>query len=279
MFDRRARSAFFVACIVLLGSSVGFNWAVHALNVYLRKLPVAMRGTFDTIPRVMGRWEAVGDDRIFDEAMIEELGTNKYLDRDYALDGDRRQAYVNLHLAYYTGMIDAVPHVPDRCFEAAGLNLKTLPQNLDLSIDQTSWLPDAGFVNLATGEPYRTVAVVNSFTGLPSTVRMPVGEFKLRTTEFESPRQPNFRVYGGYFFVANGRVTPSPGDVKAMAFKPSEKYAYYCKVQFTFGGAQATPEQFVTLVEDFLKDFLPELMLRLPDWAQVERQNATQNVP
>lgn len=57
-----------------------------------------------------------------------------------------------------------------------------------------------------------------------------------------------------------------------MAFRLSEKHAYYCKVQFTYEGTEPTPDKYLELVSDFLKDFLPELMQRLPDWAEVERR-------
>ena len=46
--------------------------------------------------------------------MVEELGTNLYLSRDY----ERRDDRVNVHVAYYTGLIDDVPHVPERCWAA-----------------------------------------------------------------------------------------------------------------------------------------------------------------
>ena len=55
-----------------------------------------------------------------DAAMVESLGTDKYLTRSYALDGDPAKGTMLLHLAYYTGMIDTVPHIPERCWGAGG---------------------------------------------------------------------------------------------------------------------------------------------------------------
>jgi hypothetical protein len=37
----------------------------------------------------------------------------------------------------------------------------------------------------------------------------------------------------------------------------------------------ATSERYVELVSDFLQGFLPELMLRLPDWQEVEQHENT----
>ena len=269
-FDRQAKAAFIVACLVLLVSGLGFEWAVQAWNVYLRKLPVDMRGTFDTIPKTLGRWERTGDDRVLDSAVIEELGTRKYLDRTYAIDGSTET--LNVHLAYYTGMIDAVPHVPDRCFVAGGFNLKSLPTNFKLEIDQEHWQVDPEFVNLQSKQPYWIADVADGYTGNFRRVRMPVGELWLRTSEFERPEYPNLRIYAGYFFIANGRIAVAPGDVKQIAFDHTERYAYYCKVQFTYAATDATPERFAELVSDLLKDLLPQLMDRLPDWAEVERR-------
>src|SRR5688500_8677595 len=142
LFDKRSKPAFVIACLVLLGSGLGFNLAVKALNVYLRKERVEMRGSFDTLPRVVGRWQAVGQDRVLDEATIEALGTNRYLVRDYALSGKRGSGLLNVQLAYYTGMIDTVPHVPERCLVAAGFNDKTLPLNLALPLNCQRWGSD-----------------------------------------------------------------------------------------------------------------------------------------
>lgn len=271
MFDHRAKAAFIVACVVLAVCGLSFRWAVGYLNLYLRKEPIEMRAPFSTIPDVIGAWRKSGEDRILDKAMVEELGTDKYLDRWFALEGGQGNTYMSVHLAYYTGMIDAIPHVPDRCMVAAGYNAKSLPENVPLSIDSSDWVPDPVHVNRRTGLPYPTVTFRHYFTGQQIMVRMPVGDMKLRITDFESEDKPDARVYAGYLFVANGRTTPTPDDVRKMAFDPSEKYAYYCKVQFNMVGSQTfTREQFVDTVSAFLKDFLPELMRCLPDWAQVE---------
>jgi hypothetical protein len=59
--------------------------------------------------------------------------------------------------------------------------------------------------------------------------------------------------------------------VRLLAFAPSERHAYYCKVQFNMvGSASFTRQQFVDAVSTFFKDFLPDLMRCLPDWAEVE---------
>jgi len=275
-FDRSARLAFILVCLVLVASGVGFTFAVQSLNVYLKKKPVPMRQHFDNISLTLGNWEAIAEGDKLSEEMVEELGTDKYLDRRYALEGEPRKGNVALHLAYYTGMIDAVPHVPDRCFVGAGLNITTPPHNVPLTISRQAWREDADLVSLATGEPYQYVTCIDDITGRVQTVRMPQGEFKLRTVEFSDKKDPGQRIFGGYFFIANGRVAHTPEDVKKLAFIKSEEYAYYCKIQLSMSGSgrQFDEERFVAMAGDFIQVLLPELMRCLPDWADVEARIA-----
>jgi hypothetical protein len=179
---------------------------------------------------------------------------------------------LNVHLAYYTGMIDAVPHVPDRCFVAGGLEPQTLSAVYPLTVDQSGWRADLGPRNVATGLPYMAVESRDAFTNQIELVRMPVGDLELRLTEFARKDQPNLKFFGGYLFIANGRATATPEDIRLLAFKASERYAYYCKVQFVYAAPGATRERFLELVSNYLSSFLPELMARLPDWQQVEAQ-------
>jgi hypothetical protein len=272
MFDRHAKPAFIAVCLLLACTWVGFTFAVEALNIYLQKYPVDMRSPFATIARTLGPWQAVGDDRVMDPAILAELGTDKYLDRVYALNGNPAEGMVNVHLAYYTGMIDAIPHVPDRCFVAAGYEKLAEPTNLPLPLDQSKWREDQQLTNHATGAPYPLVEHRSDIHGT-RVVRLPLGDWLLRTTEFKDARSAESRIYSGYLFVANGHVTPSPERVRLLAFDKSEKYAYYCKVQFTMSGRGLTPEQFLAKSADLMESLLPELMQKLPDWSEVERRD------
>ncbi len=273
-FDSRAKTAFVVACAALLLGGLGFQGAVKALNLYLKKEPVALRMPLSLISGTLGRWKAVGPDRVMDPATVETLGTSMYLNRTYAIDGKPSEASLQVHLAYYTGMIDTVPHVPDRCMVAAGLDAKTLPENILLAMDESELKPDPeGVKNLSTDQVYR-VAYHRDLMGQMVAVRMPVGDLKLRTIEFGFEKSPGTKIFGGYFFIANGRATPTPEGVKLLSFDPSEKYAYYCKVQYVYDSPKGTQEKFLELVADHLKNLLPELMRCLPDWAEVERRDA-----
>lgn len=276
LFDRRAKYAFFLACSMLVAGRVGFKAATGYLNIYLQKRPVELREHFDNISTTLGPWKMVGEGHKLSQEMVEELGTELYLDREYMREiDDRTGQRVSLHVAYYTGMIDAVPHIPDRCFVAGGFEIGVLPANYPVPLSHDGWRMDPSCVNQATGQPYETAVYRNPITGRSTLVRMPVGGFVLRTTEFNHPKMPDTRVFSGYFFIANGRTTATPEGVKLLAFRKSEEYAYYCKVQFTASGQRGfQAEQFVARAADLLQPLLPELMRCLPDWAEIEARMA-----
>ncbi len=303
LLDSGARRAFIVASAALLITGVGFRIAVNQLSIYLTKLPVDLREKFPTIPRTLNNWQAAGADRQFDAALVETLGTDEYLDRTYVWRESRnplgaatsnaspagRDAPtlpVNVHLAYYTGMIDAVPHIPDRCFAATGMARVGTPKVLDARVDSSTWQIDPdGAVHHATGKPYRTMSFPHRITGRPVTVRLPLGvtegpdgmsgSIQVRTTEFRVPERPDSRVFAGFFFIANGQMTPFPLEVRSLAFDWTDKYAYYCKVQFTMeGGRDFDHAAFEEHVGNLLNELLPEIMRCLPDWAEVEASSA-----
>lgn len=89
------------------------------------------------------------------------------------------------------------------------------------------------------------------------------------------PDSSSARIYAGYFFVANGRIAHTPEDVKLLAFKRSEEYAYYCKVQFSAAGDRDfTTEEFTSMCSDFLEVLLPDLSRCFPDWSEIESRQA-----
>ena len=272
LFDRNAKFAFVAAAITLVGMGIGFRFAVEATNAYLAKEPVDLRAQLTTIPLRLGNWRAQGEGAPFTAEVIEELGTDQYIDRRYTQSGAGESGLqMLLHITYYTGMIDAVPHVPDRCLVAGGLVPKARPKNLPLKIDDTQWVLSSEHLNQRTGKPYPVLTYYDRVTGKPVRVHMPIGDFQLRTTEFGSEANVGQRVYAGYFFIANGEIMPTPEAVRKFAFNMSSRYAYYVKVQFLLAGpADFDQDDFIEIVSGVLPDLLPELMRCLPDWVIVE---------
>jgi hypothetical protein len=285
-FQRSIVTAF-VALLVVFG--VGFATipiVIAQLEIYLRKEAVPLAADLSTIPVPLGQWTRARSgegepikDGIFGAEMLESLGTDKYLDRKYQADGE----VLIVHVAYYTGMIDDVPHVPERCWDAAGLSQSMVATIFDVKVDFPGATTDGSPINGATDRPYPRIESTDA-VGNVVPIHLPVGDadgiVRMTVTEFENVRgDPSSRQVGGYFFIANGRIAPSARDVRFMAFDPSEKYAYYCKVQLSYSGRLVTGEpddavvkRFIEAAEDLLPRLIPEVMKCLPDWPAVEER-------
>ena len=285
-FHSSIRSAF-IALIAVFGIGViAIPVVIAQLEIYLRKEAVPLVATLSSIPVPLGSWSRAKDEKgneikdgVFGAEMIESLGTEQYLDRRYESDGRT----VVVHVAYYTGMIDDVPHVPERCWDAAGLDQTMPPRIVEIPVEYRGATTDDSPLNEATGRPYPRIDTTDA-VGNPVAIHLPIGKqagvVPMTVTEFQNrPNDPSSRQVGGYFFIANGRAAPGAGDVRLLAFDPSEKYAYYCKVQLSYVDRVATGEsddaavtRFVEIAEDILPRLIPQVMKCLPDWPSVEER-------
>lgn len=281
--DRSVRNAFLAGCAALALGGVGFRVALGQLQVYLKKEPVSLREPLDSLPAALGSWKQVGKDSVFSDALIEELGTQNYLDRFYAVDGDPSKGLMQVHAAYYTGMIDAVPHIPERCWNANGLVMSGQPMVRPMQLTGKGWDPTSGPVQLGSGERYVMAEVRDSITRKTEKVALPLGKMEMTVTAFQDPRNPKATALGGYLFIANGGVTPSALAVRNLSFKLSDRYAYYCKLQFSAqlpGSPEEVLPKFDSMTAELLEQLLPHLMRCLPDWPAIERgDSASANPP
>jgi len=266
-FDRRVIGVF-VGCVVVLSvGTVAFSMGAQALQVYLRTEPVPLRRSLSLVPSSIGPWRSVRDVQ-FDATMIEQLGTPSYLTRVY-VDSEGTRRPMQLHVAYYTDQIDAIPHVPDRCLTAAGLVQRT-PDPVNVPVDALlgQWGDDP--THTLDGTPYPIAAVDDAVLGQQVQVRMPVGPPLVRYMEFLNPAHPERRMHAGYFFVANGQWKPAPSGVKLAAFTGGDRHAYYCKVQIIAEGDAGYDRQaYFDDLNPFLSSILPQIMRSLADWTEV----------
>jgi hypothetical protein len=258
--------AFLAALSVLVLGAVALQVSLARMQVVLRKLPIYAKDDLPlrTIASSVPGWERVGQDNILSKEVIEELGTENYLSRVYRGEFNGKPVIIELHLAYYTGMIDTVPHVPERCFVGGGMvqdgATQTVPIPLDLerlSIDPYVDQAEYGSVYSAVGENFQSV-------------RMPFeldSRLKLRVTPFLDVRSDR-RVFAGYFFLANGGIASSANDVRVLSFDPQTTYAYYTKVQFTSWDVESS-EELGVIAGSLLDELLPQIMRRVPDWIEV----------
>ena len=207
-FDDKARRAVIVAAVTLAVSGVGFRSAVVYLNVFLRKEAVPLRQPLVTIPRVLGPWKAVDEDILLDEISTEQLGTDKYLLRRYARDDSEMETELSLHVAYYTGMIDAVPHIPDRCFVAGGWNPTALTRDHPLDVTFPEAAADPVYTSAQTGDAYRCLRRRHPVTGLDEVIRLPFGDYEMRTVAFARKEVPAALPNSGNLFPSAPKRNP-----------------------------------------------------------------------
>jgi hypothetical protein len=276
--NRSTLSAFAACMVVLIGGGAAFRGAAAALKYQLTKRPIEAELKLPSTPKQTDRWTCIAD-RQEGAEMLEALGTQNYITRAFVRNAQNGQAdprVIELHAAYYTGMIDTVPHVPDRCLVGAGFTITGATRNIPMSLDLSSW----NTVRLEGSEDhvysrrcYRTRDSIGpdgkeQKVLIRPHIRLPRGieDVTLRVTEFASPGGDR-KLLAGYFFIANGGIAGKAEDVRALAFDLRADYAYYLKVQFS--GSYDSVDELIENASDLLEDLLPDLMLCAPDWYDV----------
>lgn len=265
---------------VLGASAVALSVAIPMMGVYLTKKPIYAEGNLQlhTLPRQVPatspRWVQIGQDSQLSAEGIEELGTANSVSRQYVrvdeLTGEavEPRKVVDVHLAYYTGIIDTVPHVPERCLVAGGMTQLSASRLVDVPLELSKLIKDEDASDPELGEVWTARSSIEF-----QRYRLPydVENLQLYATPFTGPGGRT--VYAGYFFVANGTAVPQADRVRTQAFRLQADYAYYCKVQFTSVTVESV-EELGELAGEFLDDFFPDIMRRLPDWVEVQRGTA-----
>lgn len=270
----------------LAACAIGMGAAINAAGIHLRKIPIYPPDNrqLSSIPAETEGWTRLGPDVIESSEVLEVLKTDNYLTRSYRKRGTGEDGsdpvVLEFHAAYYTGMIDTVPHVPERCFIGGGLQQTRASRVVDLDMAGESWMPDAGVPEEFAGRLGRiyTVRLSNNsaYTDAPGRrVRLPreVGPdnpIRMRVSEYVLPN--GRRYYAGYFFIANGGTAPNANDVRTLAFNLTDDYAYYLKVQVN-SASVGSVEGLVEEASGLLDDLIGEIMRCVPDWIEVEKGN------
>ena len=178
------------AVAVLTVGAIGVQASLIQLNVFLVKKSVPLQASLDTIPSRIDDWKQVGEEPEYSDAILESLGTTQFIDRSYVNQKATALLNFKVHISYYTGTIDDVPHIPERCWYASGLRQLGKSMDLPLDLNTSSW-QEGTTLNRATSLPYSVAPVVHPVTGLETKVRMPIGEPKIRVTVFEDTKRPD----------------------------------------------------------------------------------------
>jgi hypothetical protein len=260
--------AYIVAALLLAISAIGLNSAVGYLQLHFKKLPCPLRvvSLKEGIPTQMGEWMQVSQDQPIDSEDEQILGTTQYVFRDYvdssaigkdeieAMKNASRPEYESMRLrlqerhpeafmtaavTYYTGLVDTVAHIPERCYVADGYEVSKYDE-----ID----------ANLHGANGWQR-------------------NLKYRFLSFEDQtgtRRVSRNV--GYVFHVNGQYDCNSFGVRGRLQDLRERYGYYAKVELmtqTPGNrVQDTTlrDQSARAMEKFMAAALPQIEKCLPDW-------------
>jgi hypothetical protein len=263
--------SFLIVTLVLLAAALGLNFAVGAMKLHFKKEAVPLARPLGAIPERLGTWVQVSQDQPLDKEMQDVLGTKEYIFRDYVneadvpgagdrfrdkpkeerqniLNGIRQQfpnAVISLSVTYYTGMVDTVAHVPDRCVTADGFEPTEYTTPAWPIAEQ---LPPAAKPRTADGSPSDNIEVryIN---------------FEDQTGTAKLPRSVS------YFFHTNGKFVSSPLDVRNQLANLFVKKGYYAKIETmtTIPDTKISADK----TANFLSYALPEVHKCMPDWNKV----------
>jgi hypothetical protein len=262
--------AYAAALLILGAGAAGLSTVERMFSIQIQKRPIYPESglLLTSLPTETESWvrPAGLTDRIEDPEIQESLGTKNYLSRTYvlkkSLEGGEPVA-LELHTAYYTGMIDAVPHVPERCFVGGGMMRGEAARIIPLDLRTPFWREDRDVPEHLRGRIVRTRSASGAYVRLP---RDP-GSIALRTSTFETKDQ---RVFAGYFFIANGGTVSNAEEVRLLAFDLNSYYAYFVKVQVTSVRGINSQDELARHGQSLIGELLGDIMRCTPDWVSVE---------
>ncbi|MFT5424530.1 MAG: exosortase [Phycisphaerales bacterium] len=271
------------AALILSGSALGLGGGLKSLSIRLQKEAIYPRDhrPVSAIPVETPSWKRLGSDRVEAADIVDQLGTSNYVNRAFIqknVPEGEEPAVLELHLAYYTGMIDTVPHVPERCFIGAGMRQSEVASVHDLLMDTSSWVADGSVPERLSGEgdAIYTVRLPSdpAYTDAPGIrLRLPRGVTpdrmpRMRISSFDEGETIG-AITAGYFFIANGGTVANAEGVRALAFDLTSEYAFYLKVQVSTLSARS-PEKHAQLSASLLGELMGEIMRCVPDWIEVQ---------
>ncbi|MGC4031306.1 MAG: exosortase/archaeosortase family protein [Tepidisphaeraceae bacterium] len=262
--DIRRRWAFIIVAAILVAAALGLNIFVQSMKVSFRKEAVDPAEPLKLIHADLGPWAQVTVDRAMNPDFEHELGTGLYLFRDYVdtrklSEADRKKLLaasmedreklrvtmpalvdpknaIRFALTYYTGSVDTVPHVPDRCYAADGFKPS--------AYQVVTWpvLPREKESDRNVG-----VRLINFEDQIDS--------------RRSRPRQV------AYFFQVNGFYENDPiFGVRKRLQNLFERRAYFAKIELVTDQADNAAAEIV--MADFLKNAMPDVERVLPQWTR-----------
>ena len=258
-----------LTCGVLAVAAAGQDVVIAWQKIVIHKEPVPLRhNLIASIPLEKDHY-VFHEDQVLAPEIVDELGTEDYLSRTYRdleIPEGQPGSYVRLHVAYYTGLADTVPHVPDRCFVAGGVDHK------GLHFPVLSLNPDR-FPAADTGGGFTAYASLDNPLNAPgqygTQVHLPLRDVPVTRFTFGPSQSSDRDQHVVYFFAANGKFLATPDAVRFQGFDIRDTHSYYCKIEVMIHG-ETDPQRVEARTTELLDTMLPEIMAALPDWQQVQ---------
>jgi hypothetical protein len=264
---------FLLAAVILAAVWIGWDWAIAQLRWATRKEAVPWTAAVRvdgkcrvvSFPDRLGPYVLVGDgeidkttdgradgDIVLEEDVLESLKINTALDqrrlgarrsnwyltriyRDTRVESSNPFRYWRLEVYYYTGGLDKVPHVPDRCLVAGGATLLSSASG-----------------RLAVGVPGIS----------PPWDRLTFNRVGYEMTDRLGLDVKRYVQY--YVFSLNGRPEGSWEKVRLGLTKPWVRHCYFAKIQLAPTSPITDFAQADQAAVDFLNMFLPAVVALWP---------------
>ncbi len=254
-----------IAATILLVSAVTVNVALDYFRIVLAKAKVPLNMVLDEFPETIGdRFELArmlnsGESlrqgkAVLTSDVIKTLGTEDFITwyfKDKKKSTDKELAYIRVHMAYYTQLLDAAPHVPGNCQLAAGaLADSANSKDLDWTIDD----PPAGWEQWSTFGVRQDGFAWQSKEGADQT----------QTVVF-------------YLFIANGEPKLRRLQVITLLSPPWKKYCYYMKIEMTAGrmNGKVSVDEAEEMCRAFLAAAAPEIFKHVASGADIQALEAS----
>ena len=233
----------FLLTIVVLLAALGVRPFLKGTLGSQEKLPVPLRKPLAQLDKnALGPYEFEGRAPV-NAAVEESLGTDEYITWGFC-DTSVKSAHdplrhLTLHVAYYTGGRDLVPHTPDQCMKGAGYE-PTEAANIEIPIELI----------------YQ---------------RIPLRVLTFEKSSIMNNETPTVC----YTFSVNGKFACTRNGVRREINFLGREHGYFCKIEVSFGSGMSSPrnptrEESIDASQRFLNRLLPVLLKEhLPDWDKV----------
>lgn len=241
---------FLVAAGILLVAAVGWNAASRSLQFYMAKKPVPPPpGTvvanyqLKNFPKTLGPYTLKeGSDEPLKEDVLETLGSASNPNNWYYMavyEDKQAKEMMRLDITYYTGLLDAVPHVGERCIVAGG----------------------------GTIRPELCGKRVLALTQGPQEWR----QLPMYRTGYELSQGVNTaQLFQYHVFSMNGVPTESWEHIRANLTLPWVKYCFFAKVQVAPMASNLTAEASDEMTRRFMDRAMPAVLRFLPTRQDIE---------